>query len=637
LSLYFATYLPATASAYSAIIPSIAWQPDGSETFSGAEQAGMTSTRRLRWFRAATVRVNLGGNSMKQTKELCTWVTRVTVCGATLFASSLGAFAQTVPAGAEPGRIPDRFETPSSPTVQARTVQGLESTIPPAEAAAITLKLDGVRISGSTVYPAQTFSEFYADLVGKTVTLVQVFDIAAKITAKYGQDGYILSRAIVPPQALDPKGATIQIQIIEGYINEVRWPVNTRVRQQFLEQYSAKITADRPLDVKTLERYLLLANDIPGTEFQSNLVASETTQGASDLVVTVEEDPVSGYVSIDNRGVEASGPLQLTFGGELNNYFGLNERLRASVTLAGPSSGGGTELRYLSFGYSQVLNVEGLTFFLDGNLSRGAPGTAALVALDYRTEGENISTGLTYAFIKTREQSLTGTIAFDWRNSRSFSLGALATEDRLRVIRGELAYENADEKGGQNQVTLAFSKGINGLGSTDNANPLASRTPGVVDFTKLTLELARTQQLDNGFSLYVHAFAQWTPNPLLSSQECGFGGQAFGGGFDSSIITGDTCVMASLELRKNVTVPDLVDEWVDYTQLFGFADYGKIWNITPPIGTPTQDAGASAGLGIRFGSDQFSTEMAVTTTLVTPTSQPTVQDVRAWLKTTWKF
>lgn len=547
------------------------------------------------------------------------------------------AWGQTVPAGAEAGRVSERFTQTVAPSVDARSVQGLESTIPPAEAAAITLKLNSVVVSGSSVYPNAALQETYSSLLGKTVTLAQVFDVAAAITTKYGEDGYILSRAIIPPQALNQAGATIQIQVIEGHVDDVRWPAETRVSREFLAQYEERITRSRPLNVKTLERYMLLANDIPGSQFGSNLVASETVPGASDLVVTVEEDPFSGFVSVDNHGVEASGPYQFSIGGTLNNVLGLNERITAEATIAGPSVSNTPELYYLSFGYDQVLSAEGLTFFANGNLSRGYPGTAALAALDYETRGFNLSTGFSYPFIRTRDQSLTGTVAFDFRNSESFNLGVAATEDRLRIFRAELAYENADSFNGQNQATLAVSKGIEGLGSTLNGNPLASRTPGVVDFAKVTLDLARTQQLESGFSLYGHAFAQWTPNPLLSSQECGYGGRTFGGGFDSSIITGDTCFMASLELRKDLSVPEALADWIDYAQPYGFVDYGSIWNVTPPLGTPAQDSGASAGLGIRFGNDMFSTELAATRVIMTPTSQPGVTATRAWLKTTLRF
>lgn len=550
---------------------------------------------------------------------------------------ALPSLAQTVPAGAEAGRIDDRFVETSTPTSQVTTVRGLESTIPPSQAATIKLKLNDLIIIGSSVYSSDELTATYSELLGKTVTLAQVFDIAAKITAQYGQDGFILSRAIIPPQDLNQNGATIRIEIIEGYVDDVRWPDKTAASRKVLDGYEDNITSNRPLNIKTLERNLLSANDIPGSQFQSNLVASETNRGASALVVTVEEENASGYVSVDNYGVEASGPYQLTFGGVLNNYLGLNEQFKADVTLAGPSEAGGSELQYMSFGYSQILNSDGLKFFFDGNISRGQPGTPALVALEYETEGLNFSTGISYPFIRTREMSLTGTIAFDARNSQSLNLGVPATEDRLRIIRGELAFENADEHGGQNQISVAFSKGIEGFGSTENGNPLASRTPGTVDFFKVNADLARTQQLSNGFSLYGHLSGQWTEDPLLSSQECGYGGRSFGGGYDSSIITGDLCAMASLELRKNMTVPESMSGWLDYTQSFAFVDYGKIWNIDAPLGTPEEDAGASAGLGLRVGSGNFSAELAITTTLQKPESQPDVTDTRAWLKATMKF
>ena len=558
-------------------------------------------------------------------------------CTAVVTFFALPSLAQTVPAGAEAGRIDNRFVDTSAPTSQITTVRGLESTIPPSQAAAIKLKLNGVIIAGSSVYLSDALTPTYSELLGKTVTLTQIFDIAAAITAKYGQDGYILSRAIIPPQDLNQGGATIRIEVIEGYVDDVRWPDKTAASRRVLDGYENNITSNRPLNIKTLERNLLLANDIPGSQFQSNLVASESNRGASALVVTVEEDNASGYVSVDNYGVEASGPYQLTFGGALNNYLGFNEQFKADVTLAGPSEAGGSELQYLSFGYSQILNSDGLRFFVNGNISRGQPGTPALVALEYETEGMNVSTGISHSFIRTREMSLTGTIAFDARNSQSFNLGVPATEDRLRIIRGELAFENADENGGQNQITASFSKGVEGLGSTENGNLLASRTPGTVDFFRVNADLARTQQLSNGFSLYGHLSGQWTEDPLLSSQECGYGGRTFGGGYDSSIITGDLCAMASLELRKNMAVPEAMSEWLDYTQPFAFVDYGKVWNIDAPLGTPEEDFGSSAGLGMRIGSGDFSAELAVTKTLQKPESQPDVTDTRVWLKATMKF
>ena len=42
------------------------------------------------------------------------------------------------------------------------------------------------------------------DIIGREVPVTAIYDVAQRITAKYGDDGYVLSRAIVPPQELTP-------------------------------------------------------------------------------------------------------------------------------------------------------------------------------------------------------------------------------------------------------------------------------------------------------------------------------------------------------------------------------------------------------------------------------------------------
>ncbi|MEP4016708.1 MAG: ShlB/FhaC/HecB family hemolysin secretion/activation protein [Anderseniella sp.] len=555
---------------------------------------------------------------------------------ALLFVVADSTLAQ-VPAGVEAGRVDQRFEERRDPTVRPRITRGLESTTPPAEAALVKLMLRSVKVEGATVYTDSDFSAFYQEYVGQEVTLQQVFSIAAKITAKYGQDGFLLSRAIVPPQELNERGANIRIIVIEGYVDEVRWPEGLERFRDFFTAYADAITSERPLNNRTLERYLLLANDLPGLKFETSLVASTTTPNASTLIVTVEEDRFDGYVSLDNHGVEASGPYQATIGLGANNLLGIHERVEIAFTGGGPSEDDEPELLYLEFKYKQVLNAEGLTFFTEGNVSRGDPGTAPLLALGLETEGSNISTGFIYPFIRTRDENLNGTIAFDFKNSESENLGVPATEDRLRIVRAGLDYERADQKGGINQFQIEASKGIEGLGSTKNGNILASRTPGVVDFFKLTGLVARTQQLPKNFSLYGEVFGQWSPDALLSSQECGYGGRSRGRGFDSSIITGDRCVMATLELRKNIALQGQVATLLTYVQPYAFADIGKIWNETPPLGTPADDRGASIGAGLRFGNEKFSADLAVTRVVETPDSQPGVDDVNGWFKVTARF
>ncbi len=561
----------------------------------------------------------------------------ISMCG--VMTDTRFGHALAVQGGAEAGRIEGRFETQRSALARPAVVTNLESTMAPAEAAKISLKIDGFRLEGSSVFSNEDVAGFYEHLIGRTVTLDQVFAVARQISSHYGKQGYMLSRVVVPPQALDPKGSSITLRAVEGFVDDVVWPEGLSGYHDLFSAYEEKIKASRPLNVQEFYRYVMLASDLPGFKFRTNFTASDTNPGASTLVVTVDKDPYDTSVSIDNRGSEGSGPVQATVSGSLNNMLGWHERLSGGYTIAGPSrNSANPELHYIFFGYSQVLNSEGLTFSLNGNASWGDPDSEVLSALDYETEGLNLSAALAYPFIRSRDHNLTGTVAFDFKNSESTNATGVASKDRLRIFRGELAWDRADSLKGTNQAIVTVSKGINGLGSTDNGNPDASRTPGKVDFFKVEASLSRSQNLAHSFSLFAQVKGQWTNDPLLSSQECGFGGAQDGRGFDSSIITGDKCLIGQAELRYDMPLSQLkLDSILDYSQLYGFIDYGRIWNIDAPLGTADQDDAASIGLGIRLAKDKISADFMVSHTLEEPDSTGDQDDVRGWFRISAHF
>lgn len=547
--------------------------------------------------------------------------------------------AQTIPPGDEPGQIQKRFQPSRVPQARTTVRKGLESTMAPSQAAQIKLVLKAIKIEGNTAFSDTALRDLYTELLGKRVTLKDVFAVAAKITARYGKAGYSLSRVIVPPQALEPKGAVITLRVLEGYVDKVVWPKGIKRYRDLFTDYAASITAERPIRAQTMERYLLLANDLPGLKLRSSLSASKTNPLASTMVVTLEEKPFDLQLTADNRGTKGSGPAQVSAIGTVNNLLGFHETLRFGYTTAGPDRGKlEPELHYIVFGYKQVLTSEGTAFDFSGNASWGEPGTAALRTIDYESRGLNLSWALSHPFIRTRSQNLTATIAFDFKNSKGFQLGAPSSRDRLRIVRGELAYDLADESGGVNQVIIGLSHGIDGLGSTKNGNLLASRSNGKVDFFKITASVSRTQNLPNNFQLYGGVSGQWTPDPLLSSQECGYGGSQFGRGFDPSIITGDRCFQGLVELRYNVNVGSTAwRQLVGYAQLYSFADYGKVWNLKAPLGTAKHDDAASGGIGLRFGKGWFNTDLQLTRTIHKPNSVAGTADWRAFIQLSAQF
>jgi hemolysin activation/secretion protein len=513
------------------------------------------------------------------------------------------AAAQPIPSGAQPGRerqqiappVPGPRAQPGGPAIS------LPSTVAPPGAESIMLTVSRIVITGATVYGDADFAPLYADLVGHEVPLAAVYELARRITAKYGAAGYILSRAVVPPQNFGRHGAVIHIQVVEGYIDNVVWPVEKLSRyRNFFDDYTARIIADRPANIRTLERYLLLANDLPGLKFATTLKPSATHPNASTLIVEVTEKRIDAIARIDNRGTEQRGPWQYLGSATVNNILAAHEAF--TVTYAGTFQL--EELQYIAANYKQVLNSEGLTGFVNGSYGFGKPGGDVLNALNYKTRSAIVEAGLTYPVIRSRETNLYLTALGYLTNDESFQLGAPFTLDRIRGIRLKGDADWADRFLGINQVNVTFSQGLPILGATANADPsvplpplpIPSTNAGQTDFSKIEGTYARTQPLFAGISAFVAAYGQYAFTPLLVSEQCSYGGRFFGRAYDPSQLLGDSCWMALGEARYDI--PNTIKE-LTKAQLYAYADHGETYNIDPALGTPKHQAGSSVGVGAR--------------------------------------
>lgn len=505
-------------------------------------------------------------------------------------------------------RIEKRFEKPPEPksTLQPLIIP-LQEQVPPDQAGQIHFMLKEVVLVGNTAFSTAELQPLYAELLGKDITLLDIYRVRDAITAKYGNAGYGLSKALIPEQRIQAEGI-VRIEILEGFVDEVIIEGASEDQQAFLAHASEAIKAERPLNAKTLERYLLLANDRYAIKVTSTLKKSEKTPAASTLILKVEPAPkVEGGASLDNRGTDAVGPVQISGNVSANGLFG-----RASQTsLVYVTTEQAKELQYWSLSHTDVLSVEGTALTFAYNNSTSEPGTPALRLLEQKSDSDTWSLKLAHPFIRTRQENLSAHLKYEQKDTTSKSLGTITSEDKIRSVRAGLAYDRADAYAGVNQALVEFSTGLKGMGATDPNSTLRSRADGRVDYQKLTINLSRNQELGHfdsslaKFSLNAAVMGQYAGTGLLSAEECGIGGQQFGRAYDSSEILGDSCLAASLELRFS---PSVVGTPFKYAQFYGFYDGGTTRNENPLSATdPLTKSLSSTGLGVRFGLGAYLT------------------------------
>jgi hemolysin activation/secretion protein len=511
----------------------------------------------------------------------------------TLMLSAPAARAQNVPASAEPSRVQQQIAPMIVPPSQSAgaPVEGARAVVAPEGAEKIKLTLKKVVIEGMTVYKPSDVEALYKSLIGKKITLADVFGIAAALTAKYRNEGYILTQAILPPQTID--GGVVHIRVVEGYVDRVMVEGKTRGRKSYIEGFADKIRAARPLTSAALERYMLLINDLPGISARA-VLSPARVPGASDVTIIVEQKPYNLFLETDNRGSRYIGPLQVEAGTQLNNAFGLYEGISFQAVTA-PDNWPRRELTYGALSWMQPVGHEGTRLDVSGSISSTHPGFT-LTPFDEEGIARTWGLDVQHPFIRSRGLTVTGVAKFDYLDSfRSNNLPIAPTVDRVRALRLGANMQASDRFGALDTLSAEASKGLNVFNASRSGDANMTRAEGNPQFFKVTAQATRLQPVTGPFSLYTAAAGQKSADILLASEEFGVGGPAFGSAYDASEITGDSGIAGRMELRAD----NAFRTPFSLLELYGFYDIGQVWDPSNSVPQERIRSLASTGAGFR--------------------------------------
>jgi hemolysin activation/secretion protein len=493
------------------------------------------------------------------------------------------------------GRTDQRFReapTPPSGAGPQLQVEPLPPEEVPENAANIPLQIEAVTLVGVTVYKPEELEEYWRDRIGKPGKLGDLFAIAAEITARYRNDGYVLSRAVVPAQEIED--GKVEIRVVEGYVAQVIFEGDDD-RPDLLRGIGERITDARPVRVADLERYLLVLNDQPGVAVSSILKPSPDQTGAAVLVVTVQREALQSFATLDDRGTRYVGPIQTTIGTRINSPFGLGDQtfIRGITTPLFPN-----ELMAFDLNNQQTLNAEGTTLALNLNFGEAHPGFT-LQPFKLTSDSSTIAFVLSHPLIRSRVENLRVNVQAAANQYRT-DIGSSTTpllRDSIRSLRISLIYESVDRFHGANLAGLQFSQGLDVFGASKPGATFLSRAAGRPDYTKLNYDLSRAQSLGGGFTLITAATAQTAFTSLLSSEQFGLGGSTFLRAYDPSDLIGDSGIAAKFEIQYS----DQPKEWyLKSYDLYSYFDLGRTQNLTTLPGEKSSDAGISLGVGSRF-------------------------------------
>lgn len=527
------------------------------------------------------------------------------VAGATV------AQAQKLPKTIQPDVRLDELPRPEEPKPPADVL--IPETAPtraPAGADEVKFVLSNLEIDGVTVYAPEVLEAFYKDKLGTEVSLGDVYGIADAIQMKYREDGYFLTRVIVPPQTI--RDGQFRLQVFEGNVDSFRFEGNIGPAQKLVASYLENIVQEQPLKLETLERYLLLANDIPGVNVMGVLSPSAEHVGSAQLVANISRKPFDALFVVDNYGDEFTGNTQIATSLSSNAQTSLGERITFTGLWTDPMNGfsGNRNEKVAQLNTSWRLGRSG--FYTNALVSYGnsKPGFTA-EELQFNSNTWLVSVVGGYPVIRSRSLSAFVEVGFDFENSNTDS-GFLRdatgndtfSRDKFRTLHLTGRGEFRDSWRGTSIVRASIRQGLPIFDATESGDDHKTRADGTSVATVLRGSASRLQGLVDGLdvlgspasvNLFANAAGQYAFKDVLSDDEFDVGMSRFGRGYDQSELNADHGIGVTTELQFNHKPARAL---MDSYQLFAFFDYGRVWNRGKGSEGDTNDI-CSSGFGAR--------------------------------------
>lgn len=548
----------------------------------------------------------------------------VAACAA--FAAAIAPAAAWSQTGG-PGQLERQFATPPAlPSGQGPVIPETPNQQPPADAENVRFTLTRIDFVGNAVYPGEQLRGRVTGLIGREITLAELFRFADALTQTLRNDGYVLSRVIVPPQSI--RDGAVQLRVVEGYIAQTNLRGSTSGPRETLDAHLAAIRASRPLAASVLERELLLMNDLPGVEARSTIGPS-ATPGASDLTVDVSERRFAAAAGLNNRGSKSLGPWRADL--SVEGYQLLGGYDRGSARLIQTVSG--NELTFLSAGYERALGSNGARLALNGSYVDSTPGTTQ----NFELPTNSSSLGLQFSIpaLRSRTQSVRIRAGLGHlRSETEIDSGGTTlplSDDRITAFRFGANVEAVDEFRGLSVLDVELSKGLAAFGASREGDPNLSVSDGKPGFLKVNLYAARLQSIVPPWSVLIAASAQYSSDVLLAPERFGFGGELFGRAYDAAEITGDSGAALKIEVRYAGTTA--MAALRDYT-VYAFWEGGTVRRRGASVasGQRARESATDFGIGLRFSAQRtWSGYLEITKPLTHDVAQQGDRDPRAFV------
>lgn len=455
----------------------------------------------------------------------------------------------------------------------------------PAVSSDVRTQVSHFWFSGNSALSQEILSEAVAPWAGRSLNFGELIQAVEAVEARYKEAGFFLAQASLPPQKIHD--GAIEIAISEGRLGETRLEGESRIAPDVLYGYLDRLPKGEALMLPTLERQILLINELSGSRASLDLQAGDKA-GTTDVVLTQQlGDLLSGQIQANNHGSASTG--ERLYGITLNTSspFSLGERISAN---AQTSENGGLisynlrgELPVGGDGWRLMASASRAEYFLGG----------AFTSLDASGTADSLRVGAGYPIIRSRNANLR--IQAEVDHNKLVDKYQSTNTELDKQVRGLTVTLSGDMQdafmgGGTSRADFALRSGILSLGNTAAQNDAPPTGPEAAGhFNKANITALRLQTITQNISLQAQLTWQLANKNLDSSEKFFMGGPTTLPGYAIGEFGGDSGFLGKLSLRWQA---------MPAVSLTAFADYAHLRLAHKPLPTVTRNTKQLSDTGV---------------------------------------
>ena len=413
------------------------------------------------------------------------------------------------------------------------------------------VKVTSFVFKGNKIITTEELESFVKKYIGTELTFNEITQAVVSISLLYERKGY-LAQATLPEQNITD--GIIQVNILEAHFGGTTYlPMGNGEKPNVRESRVMDIVypsskVNGPLDLKRLERGILLANDLPGIGVGANLKPGQEV-GHTDVEVQIENRArFNTSILADNYGSRSTGYERVLVSANLLNPLRLGDDLNATILKTA-----GTE--YIRLNYSLPVGNDGLRIGSNATYLEYKVITNEFKSLGPNGHSAGFGLEASYPIYRSRDKNLNLDFDYDVKAFKNNTISEVTSDYFTRIFSTSLSGDFVDQwllDGATNNAKFVFDHGKNDLKNSPNyATDISnSHTHGI--FNRAQLSFRRDQFLKNDYTLVIKGSGQFTDHNLDSSQKFYLGGPTGVRAYPSSEGSGSEGYLLNLELKKDL-------------------------------------------------------------------------------------